>query len=252
MRVGLAAASASPLERYSPPSYSRSRASRGNFRKVLAVAGQGGDAAFPRDEARRSIAGFRDMAESALRTQFPGPKRKIFLAGTVENSSLRRLLLLPAKTVVVLYVVLDSIVTPVVRPLLGWVARLRFVIRLQDIVAALPPYAILVLLAVPFAFAEPAKIYALYLMTEGHFSTGLVTISMAYLVSLLVVERIYHAGREKLKTIPWFAKLMDWLTGIRDRLLAWARATRVWAFSVKLKRTARALAAKLRLRFRAG
>ena len=174
------------------------------------------------------------------------------MAGTVENSSLRRLLLLPAKTVVVLYVVLDSIVTPVVRPLLGWVARLRFVIRLQDIVAALPPYAILVLLAVPFAFAEPAKIYALYLMTEGHFSTGLVTISMAYLVSLLVVERIYHAGRAKLKTIPWFAKLIDWLTGIRDRLLAWARATRVWAFSVKLKRTARALAAKLRLRFRAG
>ncbi len=174
------------------------------------------------------------------------------MARTDENSSLRRLLLSPAKAVVILYVVLDGIVTPVVRPLLGWVARLRFVIRLQDIVAALPPYAILALLAVPFAFAEPAKIYALYLMTEGHFATGLVTISMAYLVSLLVVERIYHAGRMKLATIPWFAKLMDWLTGIRDRLLAWARATRIWAFSAKLKRNARALAAKLRLRFRAG
>jgi hypothetical protein len=174
------------------------------------------------------------------------------LAKMDENSGLRRLLLLPAKAVVVLYLVLDGIVTPVVRPLLRWVARLRIVIRLQDIVAALPPYAILVLLAIPFAFAEPAKIYALYLMTEGQFATGVVTISMAYLVSLLVVERIYHAGRAKLKTIPWFAHLIDWLTGIRDRLLAWARATRIWAFSVKLKRNARALAAKLRLRFRAG
>ena len=174
------------------------------------------------------------------------------MARTDGNSSLRRLLLLPAKAVVILYVVLDGIVTPVVRPLLGWVARLRFVIRLQDIVAALPPYAILVLLAVPLAVAEPAKIYALYLMTEGQLMTGLVTISMAYLVSLLVVERIYYAGRMKLATIPWFAKLMDWLIGIRDRLLAWARATRIWAFSVKLKRSARALAAKLRLRFRAG
>jgi hypothetical protein len=174
------------------------------------------------------------------------------LARTDENSSLRRLLLLPAKAVVVLYVVLDGIVTPVVRPLLRWVARLRFVIRLQNIVAALPPYAILVLLAIPFAFAEPAKIYALYLMTKGQVATGLVTISMAYLVSLVVVERIYHAGRAKLKTIPWFAKLLDWLTGIRDPLFAWARATRIWAFSVKLKRNARALAAKLRLRFRPG
>ena len=89
-------------------------------------------------------------------------------------------------------------------------------------------------------------------MAEGQILNGFVTISMAYLVSLLIVERIYHAGRMKLATIPWLAKLMDWLTGIRDRLLAWARATRVWAFSVKLKRNARALAAKLRLRFRAG
>jgi hypothetical protein len=184
--------------------------------------------------------------------KFRGQRGTIILARTDENSSLRRLLLLPAKAVVILYVVLDGIVTPVIRPLLGWVARLRFVIRLQDLVAALPPYAILALLAVPFAFAEPAKIYALYLMTEGQFATGLVTILMAYLVSLLVVERIYHAGRMKLATIPWFAKLMDWLTGIRDRLLAWARATRVWAFSVKVKRNARAFVAKLRLRFRAG
>ena len=169
-----------------------------------------------------------------------------------EISSLHRLFLLAAKAVVVLYVVLDGIVTPLVRPLLLWVARLRFVIRLQDIVAALPPYAILVLLAIPFAVAEPAKIYALYLMTEGQFAAGLGTIAMAYFVSLVVVERIYHAGRAKLKTIPWFAKLMAWLTGIRDRLLAWARTTWVWAISVKLKRDARALAAKLRRRFRAG
>lgn len=190
------------------------------------------------------------VVDAALK--FRSQTGTIFLARTDENSGLRRLLLLPAKAVVVLYLVLDGIVTPVLRPLLGWVARLRFVIRLQDVVAALPAYAILVLLAIPFAFAEPTKFYALYLMTEGHFATGLVTISMAYLVSLLVVERIYHAGRAKLKTIPWFAKLMDWLTGIRDRLLAWARATRVWAFSVNLKRKARALAAKLRLRFRAG
>ncbi|MGH6851859.1 MAG: hypothetical protein ACREDJ_01415, partial [Methylocella sp.] len=93
------------------------------------------------------------------------------MARTDENSTLRRVILLPAKAVVVLYLVLDGIVAPVFRPLLRWVARLRFVIRLEDIVAALPPYAILALLSVPFAFAEPAKFYALYLMTEGYFTT---------------------------------------------------------------------------------
>jgi hypothetical protein len=75
---------------------------------------------------------------------------------------------------------------------------------------------------------------------------------MAYLVSLVVVERIYHAGRAKLKTIAWFAKLMDWLTGIRDRLLAWVRASRIWALSVRFKQATRVFLKKLRLRFRIG
>jgi hypothetical protein len=169
-----------------------------------------------------------------------------------EIRGLRRFLLLIAKAVVVVYVILDGIVTPVFRPLLRWVARLQFVIRLQDIVAALPPYAILVLLAVPLAFAEPAKIYALVLMGGGHFATGLATMAMAYLVSLVVAERIYHAGQTKLRTISWFAKLMDWLIGNRDRLLAWARTTWIWTFSIKFKRSVREFITKLRLRFRIG
>ena len=74
------------------------------------------------------------------------------MAWTYGNSGLRRFLLLVAKAVVVVYVILDGIVTPIFRPLLRWVSRLRFVIRLQDIVAALPPYAILVLLARPLGF----------------------------------------------------------------------------------------------------
>ncbi len=174
------------------------------------------------------------------------------LPATDESRGLRGLLLWVAKAVVVVYVVLDGLATPIIQPLLRWVARLRFVIRLQGAVAALPPYAILVLLGVPLAFAEPAKIYALVLMGQGHFTTGLVTMAMAYLVSLVIVERIYHAGRAKLKTIFWFAKLMEWLTSVHDRLLAWARTTRIWAFSIRIKRATRALIAKLRLRFGIG
>lgn len=169
-----------------------------------------------------------------------------------EISGLVRIFLWAAKAVVILYVILDAIFTPVFLPLLRWVARLQFVIRLQDAVAALPPYAILVLLAIPFAIAEPAKIYALYLMGKGHISFGLITMALAYIVNLVVVERIYQAGQAKLKTIVWFAKLMGWLIGIRDRLLAFARSTRVWAFSVRLKREARAFIFWIRRRLRAG
>ena len=149
-----------------------------------------------------------------------------------EIRGLRGVFLWVPKAVVVVYVILDVIVIPVFRPLLRWVSRLGFVLRLQDTVATFPPYAILVL------------------MSEGHFATGLAMMAMAYLVSIVVVERIYHAGRAKLKTIAWFAKLMDWLTGIRDRFLAWVRTTWIWTFSIEFKGAARELITKLRLRVR--
>jgi hypothetical protein len=180
------------------------------------------------------------------------PKGSVTLPARAENSGLRRAFLWVARAVVIVYVVLDAIVTPVFRPLLRWLARLQFVIRLEDIIAALPPYAILVLLLIPFAFAEPAKIYALYLIGAGHISMGVITMAMAYILSLVVGDRIYHAGQAKLKTIRWFALLMEWLVGIRDRLLAFARSSPIWAFSVRLKRQARALIARVRVRFRAG
>jgi hypothetical protein len=165
---------------------------------------------------------------------------------------LLRLLVLAAKGVVVLYLILDAVFTPIFRPLYRWLISLRYVIRFQQIIAALPPYGILAALAVPFAFAEPAKLVALYLIAAGHFRTGIVMTALAHLVTLVVVERIYHAGREKLRTIAWFARLMDWLTAVRSRFLAWARTTWVWAFAAKVKRGAHAIAAKLRLYFRAG
>jgi hypothetical protein len=165
---------------------------------------------------------------------------------------LRHLLLWPLQAVVVVYVILDGIALPVIRPIWRWVAGLRFVLRLQDIVAALPPYAILLLLAVPLAFAEPAKIYALVLMAQGHFVAGLFTMALAYLVSLVVAERIYHAGQAKLRTILWFARLMDWLTSIRDRLLAWAHETWIWAFATRLKQAMHLRLVKLFLLFRNG
>jgi hypothetical protein len=165
-----------------------------------------------------------------------------------QTRGLRRALLLAAETLVVIYVALDAVFTPIFRPLIRWTAKLRLVIRLQEIVARLPPYGILALLTLPFAVAEPAKVYALFLMGTGHLKTGVIVMAAAYLVSLLVVERIYQAGRSKLRTIGWFAKLLDWLVLFRDQLLAWARATPAWIFASKLKQRARGVVRSLRLR----
>ncbi len=165
---------------------------------------------------------------------------------------LRRILLRSAEALIIFYLALDALVAPLFRPLLRWLAQLRFVIRLEDFVASLPPYAILALLAAPFALAEPAKLYALILFATGHVIVGLVVFVLAYLVSFVIVERIYSAGRTKLRTILWFARLMDWLVGFRDRLIAWAKATQAWAFAVRIRRRGAEVARRLRLRFGLG
>jgi hypothetical protein len=146
-----------------------------------------------------------------------------------------RLIGLLAEIIVTLYLVLDGIFRPLFQPLIRWMAKLRFIIRLNEIIGSLPAYAVLALLVVPFAIAEPAKVYALYLMTSGHVIIGVAIMVAAYLVSIVVVDRIFEAGKPKLFTIPWFLKLWTWLVFNRDRMLAWLRSTYVWKRASEVK-----------------
>lgn len=164
----------------------------------------------------------------------------------------RRLLLIAAEGVVILYFALDGIFTPIFRPLARWTAKLRLILKLQDLIARLPPYGVLAALAVPFVTAEPAKVYAVLLIASGHFLLGAGLLALAYAVSLVVVDRIYNAGREKLRTIAWFALALDWIIEFRDYLIAWARSTPAWALAMQVSRRARAMVAQIRLGLRLG
>ncbi len=161
----------------------------------------------------------------------------------------RRALLLASEVVIVIYVILDFLITPAFLPLIRWTAKLRLVTRLQNIVASLPPYGVLAALSVPFFGAEPAKIYGLILIGTGRHFSGLVILVLAYVVSLIVVDRIYQAGKAKLRQIAWFARLLDWLLDFRDDIFRWAKSTRAWAFAMRAGQRARAIISEIRLRF---
>jgi hypothetical protein len=152
----------------------------------------------------------------------------------------RRVLLRAAEALVGLYVVLDDIFTPVFRPVVRWVVTFPLVLRLQQFAAELPPYGILALMAVPFVLGEPAKLYGLYMVGTGHWVTGLVVLGIAYLATIVLVERVYTAGKDKLRTISWFAFVMDWLVAVRDHVHEWAKTTNIWAAAEQLMRSVRA------------
>ncbi len=161
------------------------------------------------------------------------------------NRLLLRVLLLPLKLLVGALVLLDEVARPLYRPLGRWIAGLRLMQRFERFVARQPRFVILLLLAVPFAIAEPVKVLAVFWMAEDGFWSGLLMLCGAYLVSFIVVERVLTAGRAKLMTYGWFAFGIGVFEAWRGALFAWLRGTWLWTFIQKVRLGTRRLARSL-------
>ena len=159
----------------------------------------------------------------------PAPERGPFVRG----------LLATLRAVLTVFIVLDELLRPLYRPLIRRLAGLRIMRRLEETVARLPRPLVLLALAVPFAIAEPLKLVGLLLFADGRFWAGLVVTAFAHLMSFVFVERIYHAGREKLLTYRWFAWIMGQVVRVRDRVLGWVRATSAYGFAMRTRDAAR-------------
>lgn len=155
------------------------------------------------------------------------------------RKSLIRLLLIPLDLVVGLVILLDELVRPLYRPLVAWFASLRLVARCEEAIGRLPPYGALVALAIPFAIVEPLKLLGLLFLARGAFTAGIITTAIGHLAGFLLVERVYHAGRAQLLTIPWFARIMGWIDAIRQAVIGRIKASAAWRRAVALGQAAR-------------
>ncbi|QEL23982.1 hypothetical protein FQV39_16425 [Bosea sp. F3-2] len=156
-----------------------------------------------------------------------------------ERGPLKRGLLAALRAILTVFIVLDELLRPLYRPLIRWLASLRFMRRLEETVAALPRPLVLLALAIPFAIAEPLKLFGLLLFARGQFWTGLVVTAFAHLMSFVFVERIYRAGREKLLSYRWFAWVMGQVVRVRDQVLGWVRASAAYSFAIRTRDAAR-------------
>lgn len=152
-----------------------------------------------------------------------------------ERGPLTRGLLAVLRVVITVFVILDEFLRPLYRPLLRRLAGLRIMRRLEESVAVLPRPLVMLALAIPFAIAEPLKLFGLLLFARGQFWAGLVVTAFAHLMSFVFVERIYHAGREKLLSYRWFAWIMGQIVRVRDRVLGWVRATAAYGLAMRTR-----------------
>ena len=137
-------------------------------------------------------------------------------ASGFNQSPLIRLASSSSKIAIAALVVVSEIFRPLYRPLVFWLSSLALFERLSAIVAGSPRGLVLVLLVVPFAIAEPLKWYALLLLAQHHLASGLGLTIVAHLISFVIVERIFEAGRPQLLTYSSLA----WIIGRMDVVLA--------------------------------
>ena len=135
--------------------------------------------------------------------------------------------LLPLKLVIAVAVVVDEILRPVYLPIVRRILAHPFFVFLERQVSTLPRWAILIVFAVPFLVAEPLKLVAVILFAKGRVILGAVTFVLAQLLTFILVERIYHAGRAKLLSYPWFAWVADRAGEIRDVIRSIIRRLKV-------------------------
>ncbi len=146
-----------------------------------------------------------------------------------------RLLMRGAEGLLSLLILVDEMVRPLYRPAVLWLAQRRFVARAEKAIARLPRLAVLILLAVPFAIAEPLKLGSLLLIAKGQVGPGVVLMICAHLASFLIVERIYQAGRDKLLSYRWLAAMMGLVSFLRERVLVWLRASPIYAAAMRCR-----------------
>jgi hypothetical protein len=160
-------------------------------------------------------------------------------------SGLARFLLGALRLVLAVAILAQEAFARLYRPLITFVASFRLMSALEAAVRRLPAYGVLAALALPLIIAEPAKILGLWWLATGSALPGLVTLGLAYALSLVLVERILHAGLAALLTLRWFAWAHRYFVELRNRVLSIVRSTRIAVIARQIRAEARAAVQRL-------
>lgn len=89
---------------------------------------------------------------------------------------------------------------------------------------ALPPWAALLGLAIPWLLIVPFKLLALGLFAKGRVLLGLLAVVGAKLLGTVLVATVFTWTKPQLLTMPWFARLYTHVMAWLARAHAWVRA----------------------------
>lgn len=123
--------------------------------------------------------------------------------------------------------------------LLGRLAKWRPWAAVETAIARLPPYAALVVFALPSTFLLPLKFLAVFLVAKGQIVLAGLLFLAAKVVATALIARLFLLTQPALMQIGWFARgydiVMPWKDALVDMVhnsLVW-RVARVWKERVR-------------------
>lgn len=114
--------------------------------------------------------------------------------------------------------------------LLGRLGRLKPFAALERFIAGLPPYAALVVFALPSLLLFPLKLLALWLIAKGQAIAAGTLFIGAKVVGTALVARIFQLTQPALMKLGWFARLYGIVMPWKEALVAWVRTTWAWRY----------------------
>lgn len=150
---------------------------------------------------------------------------------------LKRLLTAPVVLVAAVIILIEDWLWDDLARLAAAIGRLPVFRLIETAVAGLPPYLALACFGLPTLLLVPVKLTALYFISHGKATLGLLTVIGAKVVGTAMVARIFALTKPKLMRIKWFAWLYERFTTFKARIYGAIKANSLYRFAhIKLLR----------------
>ncbi|MCU1268596.1 MAG: transrane protein [Acidobacteria bacterium] len=108
------------------------------------------------------------------------------------------------------------------------IGRLPILRSVEAFIVSLPPYPALLFFATPALLLLPLKLVALYFVSHGQATLGVLTIIAAKFAGTAVVARIFTLTRSQLLRIGWFAWLYQRFLAFKNHIYGTLKSTAIY------------------------
>jgi hypothetical protein len=150
---------------------------------------------------------------------------------------LKRLLTAPVVLVAAVIILIEDWLWDDLARLAAAIGRLPVFRLIETAIAGLPPYLALACFGLPTLLLVPVKLAALYFISHGKATLGLLTVIGAKVVGTAMVARIFALTKPKLMRIKWLAWLYERFTTFKARVYGAIKGNSLYRFAhIKLLR----------------